>query len=415
MFKFFITTVILLALYVGYGVKEEQTVLSYILVSLPLSWALLSLRVENDAVLAFRLRLLTVTFILFGLYSILNYGILVSGDGAALVKIIFDGGIYPRWLGTTTILSFIYKSCYLYTFLSPERFLYLVSALFFLAITYFLSRHKNIEQQIYALIFSPLCLLFLLGHLEIYPFLTCALILALVLVEGDPKSVSITRTSLVSALLAWLYLGFLPLSFSVVLSGMMCQSSTSRRILIPICTALLFIILVQYSWSGGIATYFSDLASQVPMGTEAIGKRYAGLVTSESGALFSLNAAFSKRHLSDYFFMTLVGGGPLLAILLLWAIPKFFVRSDINPHVKVFYLTGIGVGIVYSFLMIPRLGPRSDIDLFFWVYLLAWSLVGKIVQLSYPDTKSQINWYSILVGLHFPLAIVMWLKALNPP
>lgn len=305
------------------------------------------------------------------------------GDGSALIRMVSEGTVYPRWLGITSILRFFYHTIGMQTVVSADVFVRLVSWGAMVGGLALAGRISTSSFPFLILLTVPLNLVFLCGHIEVYPALTGALVVAFAVLERwSLERWGALKLCLVAAVLPWLYLGFLPLGAFAV------GATVFARPRVGVGVALgaggIFLALIAATWSGGFESYLSSLSTQIDTGAEHLVPRYRRIVPEDASFYFPLSAALSAVHLRDLGSMIFYGAGWCLPLVWIAALPRLMctVRwrelRAARDFETVFLVTSAVFYLHYLLFMIPRLGPQRDLDLFFMSYIVLTYTVGRL-------------------------------------
>lgn len=229
---------------------------------------------------------------------------------------------------------------------------------------------------------SPLWFLFATGYVEIYPFVAPLMIFALVwiferpLEERSPYQVGI----LAAVLCPLAQFAFLPFVLFLILAYAV---AAPRRLLGTLLIAVgLAVAGIWIFWPEGVADYFTSL-SALPKGTAKIlHDAYRGH-GSEWSSLFKISYLTNAVHLRDWGFMWFFGGGLVAALLLAFGVVLSAAERSREPWKPLFRDPRFGLGValvgtyvLYSFTMMPRLGPNQEIDLFYNAFMMAAFFAG---------------------------------------
>ena len=153
------------------------------------------------------------------------------GDGAALLRIVEEGTLYPRWLGITAMLRFFYHTVGLGSVLGVESFIRVVGWGAMVGGFAFAGRCAASPFPFLLVLTLPLSFVFIAGHIEIYSAVTGLLSVALATLDRwSLDRASALKILVIAALLPWLYLGFAP--FGAILVGVVCLARPRLGILV---------------------------------------------------------------------------------------------------------------------------------------------------------------------------------------
>ena len=248
------------------------------------------------------------------------------------------------------------------------------------SIIIFLFSNKRLSYLL--LIITPIWLIFSTGYFEYYPLIVWLFAgILLWLFNGHFKEKAPQTIGLTAGFLPLLYLGFAPVSIIILLVYVVSFPKRTLKLMIYLC--LSFLLILKICWYSSLPDFFNKLYGDMLFGERfTIFQKYQGKSQSATSIFFNLNYAFSFEHISDIYFMVMWGGGLLQLILIIVGIYLFF-KCDNKKNIYKdprFYLAGgfLFWGIYYIWMMIPKLGPVQDIDLFWMPYLIFSFLCGLL-------------------------------------
>lgn len=307
------------------------------------------------------------------------------GDGAALLRIVEEGTLYPRWLGITAMLRFFYHTVGLGSVLGVESFIRVVGWGAMVGGFAFAGRCAASPFPFLLVLTLPLSFVFIAGHIEIYSAVTGLLSVALATLDRwSLDRASALKILVIAALLPWLYLGFAP--FGAILVGVVCLARPRLGILVGLGAAALFLALTAATWSGGLESFLTSLSSQIDTGHGHLVRRYRQLLPEDASIYFPLGAAFSGLHARDLAFMIFYGAGWCLPLCCLAQTPRLMriLRSSDRRGAAegggLFLLITTIFYLHYLFFMVPRQGPTKDLDLFFVSYIVIAYALGRFLE-----------------------------------
>lgn len=204
--------------------------------------------------------------------------------------------------------------------------------------------------------------------MEYYPLIAVPLLDALLWLFEMPLGHRPPRhVGVLTGLLPCRYIGFAPIS----LVGLAAYGWRQRTLAIEAtaAAALTALLVVVACWPEGVGHYLHSLYGVLNFGETSLVPRYAGMTAGQASVFFALPAVLSPRHVGDLVYMTFWGGA-LLGAGLLAAALAVTVRPGARSSGRGDRRVPLGASlvvwhVVYLALMIPRLGPTRDVDLFF--------------------------------------------------
>lgn len=327
------------------------------------------------------------------------------GDTGVLENFIGRGEIFPRWYLGNAILNFLYRSIWLpfapAILSGPERFVQCAGSFCTLLSTLALLRWQTPSAAIFGVVLSPLWLLFLSGYSEYYPFIAGPFAIGLVwLLQRELTERSPIVLGIGAGLYSLAYVAFVPVSFLVLA----CLSLRSWKDgLCAVSVAILVVVLVVVAVSGtNIAEPLVALSGQLNLNSENIPRSYQRLAV-EGLPLFRFSALFNGNYVLQHLYMLMFSGGAAGALTLVFG---FLSRSHAAQTWLVFLGSSRGLlcaGILlfeisYFLFMMPCLGTRRDIDLFFQAYFAFAIIGGRLLEWDAADSSSVRTVRSIMAA-----------------
>lgn len=356
---------------------------------------------------------LLVGISLFALYSVLNQIFwrlpFQSYGDIDFLKIKIGGGLtFSRAVLTTTLLGIFYWGVW--------KFPPLVHLLRHISWVRFISSAisgissiiliKVYKQRLVVILpmFSAIWFLFMTGYDEYYPFIMAIYLVSLIFLfdykKGDLGY--LYKLVVLYSILPLIYVGFVPLSF-VALSYLFILNREIFPRLVSTAAASFFVVL-SMAWEQSIPSFFTQLYSDLSFGDKYNQfVSYNGMFRGDTSIYFKSSYAFSFAHFKDLSYLFIYAGGFSGALLLLSALGiityKKFKRDPINLNLskgKLFILLFLVMQqIQYFIFMVPKLGPRRDIDLYFTFHIIinfaAALLLEEILKKVKPDSKTYLE------------------------
>jgi hypothetical protein len=331
------------------------------------------------------------------------------GDSAYVLARIGDGPLVPKWLAGMALAGWIHAALWEFpplaavlpaTLLTPAGFLGVVGAFAMAGATIACLRRWPQRMAVLLPTLTPIWLLFAAGYLEYYPLIAGALLAVLAWLFDAPLAARSPRAvGLVLAALPLLYVGFVPLAGLVLLAYTL---AAPGRIWRTLGWALLgFAVMAALFWPPGVADYLRSLHGEYNLGEAWNHPRYQGQVAGEHSIFFRPAYALSAERLREVATMYLWAGG-LAAPVLVLALGGMAMhrrpgtegysgvvgrgergeRGEMtSPLLALGLLAWQGF---YMLFMVPKLGPRQDIDLFFAVYITVAFCAGLAADVLWP-------------------------------
>ncbi len=360
------------------------------------------------------------------------------GDGDFVAHNLLYGSVYARDLGGTAILDWLYFGIFKCPFISahvPEywsstqAFTAVLSSFLMTGSAVFLLFKHNGENRLQILlpVLTPLYFLFSLGHQEYYPLVAGLYVIFLVyLFKHKAETISPLYLGAALAALPVFYIALAPIALGLMIAFSILFPQKAARLYWA--TAAFFVIFVNVFWPQGVTSYFISLYNDLNLGHKNIlYEPYQNASIDENGICFSFQDAFSWNHIKDLAYMFYWSGMVFLVLIVaaagLWykrhsmehrtyrQILKYVCSADKRIW---FALVILGVEAVYFALMMPKYGPRKDIDLFFAFYLTLAFFSGGFLDRLWRDSpfRCQLTFFvvsaylgSVVVSFYF-LAIV---------
>ena len=354
--------------------------------------------------------LLVITFficnITWDLFSLKTYG-----DSSWIVRFIENKTFFPRWLGGLAVNHWVYAAISTFppfkesiTELFPLTYLKLSGLLTMLISTLYALFKWPGRLAVIFTIFMPIYLLFSSGHLEYYPYVAGPLLLTLCIFFLDtPKKINPYYAGIILASLPLLYTGFAPISLIILIWLIFLNPANFIKIASSYCAG--FFVFLRLFWPGNIYSFFPELYKHMNWGeTNSLYHRYKGLVSSDTSIFFKREFALDPSHLYDLFYMLFFSGGIIFLIFLILATLSYIYQHKLTWLNKqiIQKLSGGGALIfwqIYFFIfMIPKLGPRFDIDLFFTTYIVFSFFSGLLFEATFKNKLLRFCAVAIVLG-----------------
>lgn len=270
------------------------------------------------------------------------------------------------------------------TVAGPLGYIRMMGAVVMLACTLVLLKISRASWRVVLSVTTPIWLLFSIGYIEYYPFIAGLYLIFLYWIFSQPlTSHPAASIGAACSLLPLVYAGFAP--YALIVLAVYLYGAGWRKWLVTLATAsAAFLATIWLLWDGGIFSFFIALLKDLPLGEKnTLHEAYRGLSAGNHSIFFSLDYVFSIKHLREVLQMLFGGVGLVAMCLLPIAGAKMLWRRADWTRNDVLALIVFCWSLAYVLLMLPRLGPVKDIDLFFPCYLLFAFIIGRQVEV-YP-------------------------------
>jgi hypothetical protein len=336
------------------------------------------------------------------------------GDSGWLAKTINEGKPFSRWLLGTTGLIDIFGLLNAFVFsMSVQQFVIVASAMCMCAATIALQRGFGSKPYVLLPLTTPIWIAFSLGYDEYYPFIVGIFVLiALWICVRPDADFSYLKVGLIGTIPA-IYVGFVPLAlFALVKILRKAKSVKEFAGGFALC-ALAYLSALEIGWPEGHSSYLVKLVEDMHLGDTREIHGYQGSSLSSKSPFFSLRSVFSFFHIRDMLFNAFFASGIVAFLLLItvFVYSREKQRGDLLAHKRNYRPTFAGAfiiwNVVYLLFMIPKLGPTSDIDLFFatnFVFAICCGvLLEKIFDYRQLSIRARANFMSGVVALNGPI------------
>lgn len=331
---------------------------------------------------------------------VLHFPVMNYGDKGQLGKYLEKGSILARWLVGSSVLTRVYQSI-LVTFVhrqiimadSPgDAFVRLSgSVVIIVSSVLILSRYPGRLSVLLSLT-TPIWLLLSSGYSEFYPFIAPVFLgVLLFLSESDMQAIPPWVIGCLAASISLLYAGFIPIGLLILLVYTVrrgWRAGVGAVALAGLCALVLIVVL----WPGTITNFAKIYRNELNLGEQyTYFPPYQGQAWGET-IFFVPGFALSVRHLGDLFYMFFWGGGlsPLLIV-----VAGLFLYRRLRPGlIKDVGLVSVAILVIWQFvyflLMIPKFGPRDDVDLFFSVYIASAFAAGLMIDVLVREAPPEV-------------------------
>lgn len=325
------------------------------------------------------------------------------GDGAYTVVMVANRRVIPHGLATSALAISAHEAIarvpvvveWFGTPLFSTKFVLrsLGSLGLTCAAVVLLRRHPR-SLRVALPVWSPVWLLFGAGYVEVYPIIAPLLLVVLVWMFDRPLDErGPYRVGAAAALLFPIgYYGFAPLV--LLLLAAYAVATPLRAVRALAVAAVVAVAAIWIIWPAGVGNYLAELVT-LPAGGDKIFHAPYRERASLGSPFFELSYLGEAEHLLDWSFMWFFGAG-LAGLPLLWVATPWWLAARVRAVLPRLArdsrlwlgLALMGAYLVYSFVMIPRLGPVFDVDLFFTAYVMAAFFGGLMLDdLIAPESK----------------------------
>ncbi len=307
------------------------------------------------------------------------------GDGGLIPLILSNPGQKAKYFLGFEAMRMLYDVCWI----APSQFLphamsghvgffRVVGAILMMASTIILLRISNVSWRIVLAVTTPIWLLFSSGYVEYYPFIAGLFLAFLYWVFSRPlPSHSPILIGAACSLLPLVYAAFAP--YAAIVFCLYLYGTARHRWLAAVVSAIcVFLGTIWLLWDGGIIAFYNALFGDFLLGERnTFYAAYQGLSAGEHSMFFRLDYALSGQHLREVLKMMFGGAGLVAICLLPVALMGILVQRTGWTRNDVLAVLLSTWSLAYTVLMLPKLGPVRDIDLFFPCYILFAFVIGR--------------------------------------
>lgn len=314
------------------------------------------------------------------------------GDFIHIVNFVESGNPFSRWMTGTAILGWLHMALWKFPPLaallpaslkSGHGFVCLMSSLCMFVASLALLNRRGTSWAVYVTVTSTVWLVFSLGYVEYYPFIAGLMVFFVTWLFDSSWDDHNPRTlGLLLGLFASFYVGFWPIAG--IVSVVFVLANPKRNYSCVAWAVFSFFCCVRIFWPGSLANFFVTLWGDMNFGELNIPPLYKGLSSGPASIYFKNSYVFTFAHLGELIYLCFFSG-TLVALLLLAALiaarvlkaPWSFAKAKALPTPKVFAAVLLMAYYSRFFLWkIPKLGLRTDFDLFFIFYFLVLFFLG---------------------------------------
>jgi hypothetical protein len=253
---------------------------------------------------------------------------------------------------------------------------------------------------VFLVAFTPVWLLFATGYVEVYPWVAGLFVAVLAWLVGTPlQERAAVPVAVLAGALPLIYIGFAPVSLVLIVSALWAHPRQWLRFMGIV--ALTMIVGVSIFHSDGPRGFIPSLQYEMNLGNQHTQfPRYRGLAR-EHAFWFRGYYVWKREHLADLAYMYHWGGGVVIPAVALLVIPFVRGRKMLAGlrEPRSYELGAIVALYWYYFLfMIPKIGPRGDVDLFFPTYLVTAFAAGTLLDQVELSPRIRVAVFSAAVG-----------------
>ncbi|MGH2535940.1 MAG: hypothetical protein ACRDHL_00930, partial [Candidatus Promineifilaceae bacterium] len=312
------------------------------------------------------------------------------GDSAYFERVIGGGQPFARWLLGAAVAGWLHLGLWLNPLLRPllpagwgsvATFIQLLSAAAVALGTLLLFRRTRRPLALALASLSPLWLMFASGYSEYYPLIVVPFAFALDYLFARPlRARPAAAIGLLSAGLPLLYAGFAPFSGLLLLAYGLARRE--RALAAVAWTSVIAAAVVSVVWPAGVYNFIENVYQQLNYGPNS--SAFAAFNGQESALGIFFRPAFllASVHVYVKSYMLFFGGG-LASLALFLGAGLFWAWSQrgrppgrLDLGRALLGLSFAGWSLAYAAFMIPKLPPRRDVDLFFFVPIVLGYLAG---------------------------------------
>ena len=340
------------------------------------------------------------------------------GDAGALSTAINESKPFTRWLlGTTAMIDFYGLLNQFVVSISSQKFVPIASAIIMCASTVAIARHYGSKAFVVFPLTSPIWLAFSLGYDEYYPFVAGLFLLLALWIFSDEDFEASNFLFVVAGLIPALYVGFVPLTLFVWMKLFSKATSFRSRLFGMSVSVMAYFIAIEIGWPAGHSNYLALLTDDMNLGDFG-SRNYQGTSMSDKSPFYSLSSAFSSFHIRDLVFVGVFAGGiATIALILLvgmnlrlGSVKAKYTPNGLKRMVSLPFVF-VAWNLLYMFFMIPKLGPKADLDLFFSSNLVIaiWAgiLLERIFELRKTGERAKAIMLGVMVSLNGPIAATL--------
>jgi hypothetical protein len=266
-------------------------------------------------------------------------------------------------------------------------------------------------------VFSPIYLMFTVGYDEVYPMVAGPFVAFLFWIFSRPLEER--DGAAIGVWLGGLTVSYLPFVFPAATIGLGVILLKPRKAVRLVAAGMATLVTgIVLFWPPGVEDFFRTLGMDLNLGDKhTLFARYHGQASGPNSIFFDWRYAISSEHIADLTYMWFWSGS-LVAIIAATIVAFVLARRQRETAESVLSTDGarsIDGGtrcrvwlalallmqqVLWALFLIPKLGPRWDLDLFFSAYLVGPMLVGFVLDRVWKDKDQRVD-RSLIVGMAY--------------
>jgi hypothetical protein len=322
---------------------------------------------------------------------------------------------FSRWLLGTALLIDVFEfiNNILFSITAPV-FITTASAMCMAFSTHVVLKNFGSKPYIVLPVTTPIWILLSTGYDEYYPFIAGVFLVVALWLLLDRKTTSFNFYFVIAGVLPAIYTGFVLLAAFVLLKLLIEVKKTKDFLIGLFMSATAFLLAIEVSWPEGHSNYLGRLYNDLNAGDTRNIHNYQGSPMSDSLPFYSFRSAFSGFHLRDVLFAMFFSGGVASIVFILLLTRKVGNRVkgvSISQWISIRKLSLPVVFLVWNLLYLlfvqAKLGPVTDIDLFFgqMLVLAIWCGVSleKVFDEYDFDHRARVITLSAVASMNGPI------------
>ena len=337
--------------------------------------------------------------------------LLAYGDSKHFTKYLRNNQVFPRWFLGTAIMTWLYRFLWMplgahlpETLSFGDGFIRISGAAVMCVSSFaYLRAHGNRLALLVPLL-TPIWLMFCSGYNEYYPFIAFVYVGFLFVISNGLAKRSPVFVAATSSLLFLSYTAFVPLGFLLIACYGL-STSIKKALAAVLIAGLICVSAIILLWPEALTSFASEYRDALNLGEKNTHyAAYIGRSAGDTTPFFKLSYALSIEHILHLCFMFFFSTGVvpvfLLAAALIGYFKKGFLTEFARTKVVIFLGSCLVFQLCYFVLLIPKLGPVKDIDLFFSVYLTVGFAAGFVGDrfLDSMSVETRDIWRNCVVG-----------------
>ncbi|MBN2185136.1 MAG: hypothetical protein JW746_07385 [Candidatus Krumholzibacteriota bacterium] len=295
--------------------------------------------------------------------------------------------MFPRWFLGTAIMTRLYQFVWTplgshlpETLSSGDGFIRISGALLMGVSSFVFLRVYGSRLALLVPLLTPVWLMFCSGYNEYYPFIAFIYLGFLFVLSSDLSKRPPVFVAAISSLLCISYTAFVPVGILLIVCYAL-STSIKKALAALLFTGLICISAIILLWPEAITSFASEYRDALNLGEKNTHYlAYKGQSAGNATPFFKLSYALSFEHILHLCFMFFFSTGAVPVLLLALALTGHFKKDLLAEFARtkavIFLVSALLFQLCYFLLLIPKLGPVKDIDLFFSVYLTVGFAAG---------------------------------------